>query len=198
MKVVLTISQNTLSDKMKKAMRKFLLLILIIIPVSGIRAQVFNGKNGSVKLLGKAPKETITASSQTLRAKIDIASREFNFRQNLNQFAFSQGDLQKKDAEEMYWETDKYPNADFKGKIINDVDLSKDGTYNVTAVGKFSMHGVAKDVKVPATIKVSNGILSLNSKLKIFLSDYNIKIPRLVVLKVAEEFEADISLTLTN
>lgn len=179
-------------------MRKILPIILIAISVFETGAQVYDGKNGSVKLSGKAPKETITASSQTLRAKIDIASREFNFRQNLNQFAFSQGDLQKKDAEEMYWETEKYPNADFKGKIINDVDLSKDGTYNVTAAGKFSMHGVVKSIKVPAVIKVSQGILKLNSKIKIFLSDYNIKIPRLVVLKVAEEFEADISLTLTK
>ncbi len=179
-------------------MRSVLFIMLAVAYACNINAQVFSGKNGDIKLSGKAPKETITASSKTLKAKIDIGSKEFNFRQNLNQFAFSQGDLQKKDAEEMYWETDKYPNADFKGKIINDVDLSKNGTYNITAIGDFSMHGVTKQLKVPAVIKVDGETLTVNSKLKIFLSDFDIKIPRLVVLKVAEEFEADISLTLTN
>lgn len=176
-------------------MQKYLLVFLLFFTFS-MQAQVYSGKNGTVKLQGKAPQETITAESKALMGKLDVASKYFNFKQSLTQFKFSQGDLQKKDAEEIYWETDKYPNATFTGKIINEVDLKADGVYKVNVVGIFSMHGVEKEMKIPATVTVKNGSISVASQLKIFLSDFKIKIPRLVVMKVSEEFQADIFLTL--
>ncbi len=179
-------------------MKKYVLVFLITTLYLQGYSQVYSGKNGSVNLLGKAPKETITAKSKALMGKLDAASREFNFRQNLSQFAFSQGDMQKKDAEEMYWQTDKYPYADFQGKIINSIDLSKNGTYDVTAIGSFRMHGVVKELKIPAQVQVKDGTMEVSSTFNIFLSDFDIEIPRLVALKVAEEFQASISLTLTR
>lgn len=173
----------------------FALLVFFVHPVA---AQVYSGKNGSVKLVGKASQETITAESNAVMGKIDAASKNFNFLQSLTQFKFSQGDLQKKDAEDMYWETDKYPHATFSGKIINDVNLNADGVYKVNAVGIFSMHGVKKEMKIPATITVKNGSLFVMSQFTVFLSDFKIKIPRLVVMKVSEEFQADIALTLNK
>jgi hypothetical protein len=178
-------------------MRHYLLVLIILITLPAI-AQVYSGKNGTVKLVGKASQETITAESNAVMGKIDATSKNFNFLQSLTQFKFSQGDLQKKDAEEMYWETDKYPHATFSGKIINDINLNADGVYKVNAIGVFSMHGVKKEMKIPATITVKNGSLSVISQFTIFLSDFKIKIPRLVVMKVSEEFQADISLTLNK
>lgn len=178
-------------------MQKYILVFFVFLTFS-VKAQIYSGKNGSIKLVGKAPQETITAESKVLMGKLDIATKNFNFKQSLTQFKFSQGDLQKKDAEEIYWETEKYPNATFTGKIINDVDLKTDGVYKVNAVGVFSMHGVEKEMKVPATVTVKNGSISIASQLKIFLSDFKIKIPRLVVMKVSEEFQADILLTLNK
>jgi hypothetical protein len=177
---------------------QYVLLAFFTLFATSLNAQVYNGKNGSVKLVGKAPQETVTAESQALAGKIDVATKSFIFRQSLTQFRFSQGDLQKKDAEEIYWETDKYPAATFTGKIINDVDLKVDGVYRVHAVGIFSMHGVEKEMKIPATITVSNGTLTVASQFKLFLSDFKIKVPRLVVMKVSEEFQADIALALTK
>ncbi len=177
---------------------RYFLLMLLACCTAPAGAQVYNGKNGSVKLIGKAPQETVTAESHALIGKIDVATKHFIFRQSLTQFRFSQGDLQKKDAEEIYWETDKYPSATFTGRIINDVDLKADGVYKVQAVGVFSMHGVEKEMKIPATVTVSNGVLTVASQFKLFLSDFKIKVPRLVVMKVSEEFQADIALALTK
>ena len=178
-------------------MQYFLLVLFTLLAAPG-NAQVYNGKNGSVKLIGKAPQETVTAESHALVGKLDVASKNFIFKQSLTQFRFSQGDLQKKDAEEIYWETDKFPAATFTGKIINDVDLKVDGVHKVTAVGVFSMHGVEKEMKIPATLTVSNGTITVTSQFKLFLSDFKIKVPRLVVMKVSEEFQADIALALTK
>jgi hypothetical protein len=42
---------------------------------------------------------------------------------------------------EKYLESDKFPEAMFTGKIIEDLDLSLDGTYDVRAKGNFNIHG---------------------------------------------------------
>jgi polyisoprenoid-binding protein YceI len=160
------------------------------------RAQIVSTIKGTLKLKGVAQQETITAESNTLEGKLDMATRKFNFRQSLNQFSFSQGELQKRDAQEKYWETNKFPYASFKGTIINDIDFTKDGQYDVTAKGILSMHGIDKEVKLPATIHVKEGTITVQTFFSIYLSDFNIRIPRLVVLKVSEVFEATSVMTL--
>ena len=173
------------------------LWLAITVSVS-VHAQIFSGNEGVVNLKGVAPKETITAKSNSLQGRLDIGSRKFGFRQSLNNFSFSQGEMQKKDAEEMYWETDKFPYASFQGQIINEIDLTKPGTYQVTAQGTFDLHGVKKNIKIPAVVKVTASDINVKAKFEVYLSDHNIKIPRLVVLKVSEKFEADISVLMNK
>jgi hypothetical protein len=166
-----------------------IILLLLLSSFAGT-AQILSTSKGKLRLVGEAQQETIIAESNALEGKFDLATRRFNFRQSLNYFSFSQGELQKKDAQEKYWETDKYPYALFKGMIINDIDFSKNGSYEVTAKGILSMHGVDREVKMPVTIKVIEGTVAVQTTFKVYLSDHNIKIPRLVVLKVSEVFEA--------
>jgi hypothetical protein len=47
-------------------------------------------------------------------------------------------------------------------------------------------------------IVVEDGKATITSKFNIYLSDYNIKIPRLVSLKVSQEFTVELSLKLNN
>jgi len=171
------------SMKVKKGL---LIFVCLTFMVSIAQGQIYSGQ------------EIITAESAALAGKLDLSSKKFNFKQPMNTFSFSQGDLQKKHAEESYFEVKQYPNATFAGEIINDVALDKNGTYNVTVKGKFNMHGVEKEMKVPAVITVEDGKLSIASKFNIYLSDYNIKIPRLVSLKVSQEFTVELSLKMGN
>lgn len=179
-------------------MRNQLMLILLYIVTTGVHAQIYESREAKVTLMGKAPKEVITARSQTLKAKLNAATREFIFRQSLNDFLFSQGNIQKKDAEKSYWETHKYPYAEFKGKIVSDVDLTKDGLHKVTCIGLFSLHGVEKEIKVSGEIVVKGNAMAIRSNFRIFLSDYNIEIPRLMTLKVAEEFGCAVNIRLSK
>lgn len=181
----------------KREIACLLMLLLVLLSSPGItEAQVYSGQHGKIKFKGIAPQETITGESASLAGKLDATTKNFNFRQPLTGFAFSQGALQKKEAEESYWEVAKFPHATFAGKIINDIDLTKDGVYAVTAQGKFSMHGVEKYMKIPVDITVKKGVAHINSKFSLYLSDFNIKIPRLVSMKVSEEFMVDLSLSM--
>jgi hypothetical protein len=173
-----------------KRRSRILILLLLAVPFFS-NGQIFSTSKGAIRLEGVAQQETIVAESKSLDGKLDISTRKFNFRQSLSRFSFSQGELQKKDAEEKYWEVDKYPYATFKGMIINDIDFTKEGDYEVTAKGILTMHGVDRDAKMSLKLKVKDGTIAVHATFKIFLSDYNIKIPRLVVLKVSEVFEAN-------
>jgi hypothetical protein len=183
-------------DRVVGAKMKISLLVIVVLGLVHNQAsgQLYSGQRGKVKLRGEAPHEIITATSSSLVGKIEIASRKFNFRQPLNTFSFSQGELQKKHAEESYWEVKQFPYATFAGEILSDFSLEKNGVYNVTVRGRFNMHGVEKEMKAAAVITVEDHTITITSKFTIYLSDYNIKIPRLVSLKVSQEFSVDLSL----
>lgn len=187
-----------LKDKIMNVKTTWLILFYLTLFTPGAQAQIYGGQKGKVRLRGEAPQEIITAESNALAGKLDVGSKKFNFKQPLNTFSFSQGDLQKKHAEESYFEVKQFPNATFTGEILNDITLDRNGTYNVTARGKFNMHGVEKEMKIPAVITVEEGKVTITSRFNIYLSDYNIKIPRLVSLKVSQEFTVELSLKMSN
>jgi hypothetical protein len=110
-------------------MKRNHLVIGLVLLSSLASAQIYSGQKGVVKLIGEAPKETITAVSRTLVGKLDLTSKRFNIKQSMSTFTFSQGDQQKQHAEENFWEVEKFPHATFLGEIINDTDFTKDGKF---------------------------------------------------------------------
>jgi len=70
---------------------------------------------------------------------------------------------------------------------MNEVNLSKEGTYTAKVSGKLTIHGVTKDVETTALFTVKGGSISAKSDFKVLLTDYNIEIPSLVKDKLARE-----------
>jgi hypothetical protein len=91
-----------------------------------------------------------------------------------------------------------YPNSTLKGKITNlsDVKFGTDGTYNAKIKGTLEMHGVTKDIEVPAVITVKDGATSFKSEIKVACADYKIAIPSVVADKIAKEVKINIEGTL--
>ena len=85
-------------------------------------------------------------------------------------------------------ESNTFPKAIFKGTItdLNKVNFSVDGTYPVTVKGDLTIHGITKNIEVPATVSVSQGKINAVSKFNIRVKDYNIKIPSTVINNIAE------------
>jgi polyisoprenoid-binding protein YceI len=101
-------------------------------------------------------------------------------------------------------ETDKFPYAEFKPTKI--VATTKKATPNkplkVTIEGQMTMHGVTKPVKAEATITYfpetdkdyrPGDWMQMDATFPLKLSDFDIKAPKLVPMKVADELA--ISLT---
>jgi hypothetical protein len=166
----------------------------MIFSVGVTHGQIYGVQSGNVTLSGKGSDEIIKAESSSLDGRFNLISKGFHFEQALEMFCFSHGNGQKKYADENYWETGKFSKATFTGEIINDIDLSRNGTFKVTAKGRFNIHGVTKPIKIPAVVTITNGMIVITSKFSIYLSDYNIKILQLLSHKVSDEFEVEVSM----
>ena len=93
---------------------------------------------------------------------------------------------------ENYVESEKYPKAIFKGKIEDEVDFTKAGTYNVTITGTMSLHGVEKQVTTKGILIIEKGGLKLSTKFDMVPEEYNIPIPGAVRDKIAEKMEVTV------
>lgn len=177
-------------------MKKILLIASIIsIYTAGI-AQTWISKNVNIRLFSTTPVENIDATTKTAVALINTSTGSLTFKATIKTFEFPDK-LMQEHFNENYMESDKIPSTDFTGTIVNMPDLTKDGTYNVTVKGKFTVHGVTKDREIPATLIVKGGKITATSKFKVKCVDHNIEIPKVVLAKIAEEIEITVSAEFT-
>ena len=162
-----------------------------------VSAQRYITKTGTIRFFSDAPLEKIEAVNRQVNAALDIASGDFVFKVVMKSFIFEKA-LMQEHFNENYVESDKYPNADFKGKITNlkDIRVDKDGSYPVTVEGKLTIHGTTKDVKHPGTLEVKGGKITGKSKFTIALSDYGITIPGAVVKNISNTQEITVEVVL--
>jgi len=149
-------------------------------------------KNAVVTLYSKAPIEDIDARSDKGTSVLNTATGDVAFSVPIRSFKFDKA-LMQEHFNENYMESDKYPQATFKGKLTSKPDLSKDGTYPVTASGVFETHGVRQARTVPGTITVANGAITLNSEFMVACKDHRIDIPKLVFQNIAETIKIKVT-----
>jgi hypothetical protein len=94
-------------------------------------------------------------------------------------------------------ESDLYATSTFKGRIIEEVDLSKPGVYKIRAKGKLTIHGVENDRIIRCDLKVNSAKIEVIADFTVFLTDHNIKIPSIVKQKISEEIKVGLKFTLT-
>lgn len=186
---------------MKKGIPKivaYTIMILTSVLLSGFQdnMNIFICKTGQVSFLSDAPLEIIKASSKNLTGALNLKDRSFSFLLSIKTFEGFNSSLQRTHFNEDYMETDLYSNATFKGKIIEEVDLSVPGTYKIRAKGKMDIHGIENDRIVRCELIVSENKIDVNANFTVFLADHGISIPSILNQKISEEIKVDISFTL--
>lgn len=176
--------------------KNILLWLALLLCSFAIESRFFETSKGVVNFKSEAPLEIIQASSSDLVGLIDASKNTFSFSVNMNTFKGFNSPLQKVHFNENYLESEKYPQASFKGKIIEDADLLKNGVYHVRAKGIFTIHGVAQERIIKADITVNNNSVTVQSKFEVLLSDHNIPIPKVVNQKLANSIKIDINASL--
>lgn len=176
-----------------------ILLFLLLIAGSGFKeqpSQLYQTTSGKISFKSDAPLEVIRAASNDLIGLIDINKKNFSFKVVIHTFQGFNSPLQKEHFNENYMESDKYPEASFKGKIIEDADLSVDGSYQVRTKGILMIHNVAQERIIQSDITVKQHIITVHSAFTVLLSDHNIPIPMVVNQKLANEIKVEVNATL--
>ncbi len=181
-------------------MRKlFVVSIFFLLNFSSGQSQeqlYYSTDNGSVRFRSEAQKEIINAESNRLRGILDATKKTFAFIVPIRSFEGFNSPLQQEHFNEKYLESDQFSEAYFSGKIIEDIDMNKDGDYSIRAKGKLTIHGISNERIIKCTLNIKNGVADVKSSFSIMLSDHNIKVPKIVHEKVATEILVEIRVTM--
>lgn len=173
-----------------------LIIYLLCASLSEGWAQMYIGKDKStiISFYSDAPLEKIEAKNVTSTPVFNVSTGDFQIRISMQSFQFK-NDLMKEHFNENYVESEKYPYCTFKGKC--DVTNFEEGKeYDATMTGKIELHGVSKEIVVKGKIKKQNGELIMFSEFMLKPADYEIKVPKLLTEKIAEEVKVTFSSTL--
>lgn len=162
-------------------------------------AQKYMTRTGKVTFFSGTPMENIEAFNNDVSGVVDAKTGDVLFIVPIKSFKFEKA-LMQEHFNENYMESDKFPKADFKGKITNlsAVNMAKDGAYPVQLQGKLTIHGVTKDVDMPGTLTVKGTALTAKTKFNVKTADYDIRIPAMVENKIAKEIEVNVNTILNQ
>jgi len=153
-------------------------------------------KNAEISIFSSAPIEDIAAKTSSGQSVYNAATGDLVFSVAINTFKFRKA-LMQEHFNSDYLESDKYPRATFKGKIQEHPDLTKDGTYQITATGVLDVHNVKQNRTIPGTLTVSNGNVTMKSEFMVKCVDHHIDIPKLVFQNIAETIKVNVTATYT-
>ena len=178
--------------------RIFTIGLLLFFSLSIHAQKKFTSDNGEVSFTSNAKLELINASSKNIKGIIDPANGNFAFVVTIQSFEGFNSSLQREHFNEKYMETEKYYDATFSGKIVETVDFTKDGTYDVRAKGNLVIHGKKQARIIPSKIQIEKGVLKVSSNFTIPLADHDIKIPQIVTEKIATEIIVKLNIAMTQ
>lgn len=177
-------------------MKLFVLAALFLINASVTFAQeVILTRTGFISFTSLTPLEKIEGWTYSAASALDKQSGQLEFSVLIKSFAFKKA-LMQEHFNENYLESDKYPKAQFKGRIedISRVRFNQPGDYTVRVTGELMLHGQTKSISSPATFKVSAEGIKATSEFTILLKDYKIEIPALVKDKISKTVLINIQL----
>ncbi|HMT27944.1 MAG TPA: YceI family protein [Bacteroidia bacterium] len=182
-----------------------LIFALILLPIyifsplqDELKKTAFKTNSGKITFKSDAPLETIYAESTDLRGIIDTSKNTFAFSVAIISFTGFNGPLQKEHFNENYMESDLYPVATFTGKIIEEIDYSAKGIYEVRAKGVLNIHGVKQERIIKGKVEVNKDQIVIKSEFIITMADHDIRIPKIVYQKIAPDIDVTINASLTS
>ncbi len=179
-------------------MKKLIYLIIITLMFSATAiGQKHITKNGHIQFYSHAALEDIEAHNHQVNSALDVESGDLVFKVLIKSFEFEKA-LMQEHFNENYMESDKYPNAVFKGQITNlkEIDFTKDGKYDVLINGDLTIHGVTNKIETGGSFTIGENRIKGQSVFSILLKDYDIKIPKAVTENIAEEIEVTVNIDL--
>ncbi|HIG32387.1 MAG TPA: YceI family protein [Flavobacteriales bacterium] len=163
--------------------------IVFLFSTTQLFAQQYLANNGEISFFSEAPMEDIYAVNKEVSAVYDAKTNDLVFQLEINDFVFPKS-LMQEHFNENYLESDIYPKSIFSGKVI-----SQDGK-NAIVEGDLTIHGKTNKIKVEGILQQEKKVINISAEFIVKLEDYDIKIPTIVMYKIAEEIEVKVNIGL--
>ena len=175
-------------------MKRLILIIALIFCTSKITCQqLYTNKGETIFDGSKESFEPIKAVNNNSVSLIDMNNGRIAALIYIKDFEFRLG-LMQEHFNENYMYSSKFPKSTFEGVIQNfNYDKLENNYTNFIIEGKIEIKGVKKNITTVAVIKKTDEGIDLNTNFKIKLSDYDIKIPRLVFKKIDENVKVSLN-----
>ncbi|HCS21065.1 MAG TPA: YceI family protein [Bacteroidetes bacterium] len=154
--------------------------------------KVYSTEKGEIGFLSDAPLEHIEARSKQLRGLVQLDTRRFAFSVAIGTFEGFNSALQREHFNENYLESQKYPQATFSGKLLDEISVNKTGKQTIRVKGQFTVHGVSKERTIEVQVEHTKNKLDIVAAFQVPLADHAIEIPRLVTQKIAESIQVTV------
>src|SRR6476659_8084948 len=125
-------------------------LILLFIQSTSI-AQILKSSDCKINFFSETPLENISAVSERAIAVLNLKTNELAIQIPIKSFEFERS-LMQEHFNENYMESDQFPIASFKGKILTPINLNNNGSYDVEVKGILNIHNVAQERTIKGKI----------------------------------------------
>lgn len=169
-------------------------IIIIIALLAGytVSAQQYVDKTGKAHFFSKTSMEDIEATTTSAVAILNTTTKKVLVKIKNNTFKFKDG-LMQEHFNENYMESDKYEYSSLEAVIVENIDLTKDGVYDVTLKGTLDIHGTKVEREIKGKLTIKNGApVNGTAKFDVRLADHKIKIPSLLGSNIAEVIPVDV------
>jgi len=173
------------------------LAVLALLPFTLDAQGGYSGKykfdSGVVVFTSESPHEKFNGTGgRDMKGFVDFNKKTFKVVVGTEDFSTGQR-MRDEHMHENYLETEDYPEATYEGRLIS----INPATGATVTEGAMTIHGVThKKKRTTGFLKVNGNKLTGNFNFSVLLSDYNIEIPQLLIMKLNNKIDVNVKFTL--
>jgi polyisoprenoid-binding protein YceI len=172
-------------------------LFFVVLQNNQAYSQKFLTKTGHAYFMSHTDAIDIDGNNHQIAAIADAETGDLVVIVLIKAFEFTLATADKH-FNETYMESDEYPKAVFKGNVplLKGLNLITNTEYNAVTEGKLTIHGVTKDVRKEGKLIVRDGNIKIECDFNVLIADYDIKVPKSVENRVAQQVDVKIDMVL--
>ncbi|WP_394746686.1 YceI family protein [Spongiimicrobium salis] len=142
--------------------------------------------------------EPVKATNESVTVILNTATGEIAALGLMKSFRFKNS-LMEEHFNENYIESEVYPKATFKGKLLNfNFSDLKENKVEAIVDGKIELRGKAKQINTPLSLSKVDGAIMISGSFIVGPEDFDIEIPSVVKNKIAKEIIVSLDFKLSQ
>lgn len=165
-----------------------LCVVIVLFPLLGNAQDRFITRQGFISFYSHTPVEDIEAVNNQVLSIVDLNSGAVAVSLLMKSFQFEKA-LMQEHFNENYIESDKYPKANFEGKITNLSDILSGDNGVAMIAGDLTIHGITRPITMEGKLDITEESVRFEGSFMVTVADYDIKIPSIVARNIAKEIK---------